>query len=103
MKVSLTITPQDVCVRHYLAEPRILPKGIVDSQMCAGEMEGGKDTCQGDSGGALQIQLKKPYCIYEIIGITSFGKFCGFPNSPAIYTNVSHYVPWIESIVWNGI
>jgi secreted trypsin-like serine protease len=35
-----------------------------------------------------------------VVGVTSFGRFCGFKNSPAIYTKVAHYLPWIESIVW---
>jgi secreted trypsin-like serine protease len=55
---------------------------------------------QGDSGGPLQVVLEKPYCMYSVVGVTSFGKFCGFKNSPAIYTRVSSYIHWIESIVW---
>ena len=55
---------------------------------------------QGDSGGPLQIQLDEPYCSFALVGVTSFGKFCGFPQSPGVYTRVSYYVPWIESLVW---
>lgn len=57
---------------------------------------------QGDSGGPLQIfTTENPYyCMHHVIGITSFGKACGFKHSPAIYTRVSAFVPWIESIVW---
>lgn len=77
-----------------------LPSGIITSQLCAGELNGGKDTCQGDSGGPIQIVKNNPYCMYDIVGVTSFGKFCGFKNSPAVYTKVSYYIPWIESIVW---
>lgn len=55
---------------------------------------------QGDSGGPLQVVLDNPYCMYSVVGVTSFGKFCGFKNSPAVYTRVSSYVPWIESVVW---
>lgn len=39
-------------------------------------------------------------CVFYIIGITSFGKFCGATNIPAVYTRVSEYVSWIEDIVW---
>ncbi|XP_044259506.1 serine protease snake-like isoform X2 [Tribolium madens] len=95
MKVLLNIYPNNRCSKAIS-----LREKIKDTMLCAGKMEGGKDTCQGDSGGPLQIVLEKPYCMYSIIGVTSFGKFCGFANAPAIYTKVSAYVPWIESIVW---
>lgn len=54
---------------------------------------------QGDSGGPLQIKLKYPYCMYSVIGVTSFGRKCGV-QVPGVYTRVSNYVPWIESIIW---
>lgn len=37
-----------------------------------------------------------------VVGITSFGKWCGEKNLPGVYTRVAPYVPWIESIVWLG-
>ncbi|KAJ3648805.1 hypothetical protein Zmor_020580 [Zophobas morio] len=95
MKVTLTIYSNDKC-------EKILPakETIRNTMLCAGKLSGGKDTCQGDSGGPLQTVLKDPYCMYSIAGVTSFGKFCGFANAPAIYTKVSSYVSWIESVVW---
>jgi len=36
-----------------------------NSQMCAGELAGGKDSCQGDSGGALYILNQK----FILVGI----------------------------------
>lgn len=41
-------------------------------------------------------------CLYEIIGITSFGAPCG-SGLPGVYTRVSAYNEWIENIVWLGI
>ena len=41
-------------------------------------------------------------CMYDVIGITSFGASCGYAV-PAIYTRVYKYVPWIESIVWPNL
>ncbi|XP_075989552.1 venom protease-like [Anticarsia gemmatalis] len=70
------------------------------SQTCYGDKTQPKDTCQGDSGGPIQIKSKKIHCMYTIVGVTSFGRACGFPGQPAIYTRVANYVPWIESIVW---
>jgi trypsin len=51
------------------------------SQICAGDLLGGKDACQGDSGGSLFVldrvgsKLK-----YISVGITSYGDGCGKPN-----------------------
>ncbi|CAF0730459.1 unnamed protein product [Didymodactylos carnosus] len=49
-------------------------------QICAGELSGGADTCQADSGGPLMIENND--LRWEIVGITSFGKSCGKPNTP---------------------
>ncbi|KAK9737486.1 Trypsin [Popillia japonica] len=65
--------------------------------MCAGSLQGRGDTCQGDSGGPLQVKLEGTN-LYTVLGVTSFGIKCGL--LPAVYTRVSYYVPWIESIVW---
>ncbi|KAK6639074.1 hypothetical protein RUM43_007344 [Polyplax serrata] len=99
-KVVLSIVDNKTCNRLYKVNVKteVLSRGIVDSQLCAGELSGGKDTCQGDSGGPLSITSTK--CIHHIVGITSFGKSCALPNSTGVYTKVSAYVPWIESIVW---
>lgn len=41
-------------------------------QLCAGELTGGLDTCQADSGGPLMIENSENR--WEVVGITSFGK-----------------------------
>ncbi|CAF1920276.1 unnamed protein product [Rotaria magnacalcarata] len=66
-------------------------------QICAGQLQGGADTCQADSGGPLMIE-NADSC-WEIIGITSFGKSCGKPNTPGIYTRVATYNSFIRSII----
>lgn len=51
------------------------------------------------SGGPIQIAHQDAPCVYDIIGLTSFGAgVCG--KAPAIYTKVSFYLDWIEKIVW---
>ncbi|RZF47480.1 hypothetical protein LSTR_LSTR007407 [Laodelphax striatellus] len=100
MKVSLDINPLDVCRKSYSLSRRQFPQGVHDSVLCAGVLTGGKDTCQGDSGGPLVIAVDDPFCMYCLIGVTSFGLFCGF-KTPAIYTRVSYFVPWIVENVWN--
>ncbi|XP_008548214.1 serine protease snake, partial [Microplitis demolitor] len=103
MKVTLDKIETDECKEKFKSEvgSKQMPDGLKDTMICAGVMEGGKDTCQGDSGGPLQRVLHTPYCTYSVLGITSFGKFCAFKNSPAIYTRVYSYLDWIEKIVWS--
>ncbi|KAI4459395.1 trypsin [Holotrichia oblita] len=101
MKVTLDLILSENCSEYFPPKPR-MENGVVSSMICAGVLEGGRDTCQGDSGGPLQIILDNPYCMYSIIGITSFGAFCGYANSPAIYSNVSYFVSWIEETVWKN-
>ncbi|CAF2120793.1 unnamed protein product [Rotaria magnacalcarata] len=66
-------------------------------QICAGQLSGGIDTCQADSGGPLMVENADSR--WEIIGITSFGKLCGNANTPGIYTRVGTYNNFIRSII----
>lgn len=66
------------------------------NQICCGDLSGGKDTCQGDSGGALYVIDYVGSKLKYIVGaITSYGDFCALSNSPGIYTRVSAYLDWI--------
>lgn len=57
---------------------------------CANSTEA--DSCQGDSGGPLVVgDVDHPVQA----GVVSWGKGCGAPGYPGIYTNVTPYLPWI--------
>ncbi|KAF5276222.1 hypothetical protein FQR65_LT04027 [Abscondita terminalis] len=103
MKVTLHYYTIDDCKMAYSNAGELrLPNGISDDiQICAGGFQESKDTCPGDSGGPLHIGSRLNYKVYYIIGVTSFGKFCGSINTPGVYTRVSSYVKWIES-VWRN-
>lgn len=73
--------------------------GISESQYCAYDPQGKRDSCHGDSGGPLQYYPKKNSTIATVVGIVSFGINCG-TTLPSIYTRVAYYIDWIESIVW---
>ncbi|MEM9601456.1 MAG: serine protease [Pseudomonadota bacterium] len=67
------------------------------AMVCAGGLpSGGFDACQGDSGGPLFVarggQLVQ-------VGVVSFGIGCARPGVPGVYTRVSNYRSWIDSIV----
>ncbi|XP_055384408.1 uncharacterized protein LOC129614047 [Condylostylus longicornis] len=101
-KVTLKKFTESECNKTYAAYSNALPRGIqYETQICAGSKYEAKDTCQGDSGGPLQIYHTNEYCMYQIIGITSFGILCGSPGVPGVYTRVFPYNDWIERIVWN--
>jgi len=61
--------------------------------MCAGGL--GTDTCQGDSGGALQCRIPVGHKSYRkchgwfLRGITSFGKGCNLHGQPGVYVDLS--------------
>lgn len=55
-----------------------------NSQICAGDKSGNKDTCQGDSGGPLYIQdTVNSNLRFVTVGITSYGVGCATANKPA--------------------
>ncbi|XP_073959923.1 tryptase beta-2-like [Choristoneura fumiferana] len=78
--------------------------GMQDGQICAGKLTGGVDACQGDSGGPLQVRIplaiQDQGAMHYVIGVTSFGIGCARASKPGIYTRVSTYIDWIESVVW---
>nr|BBG28441.1 secreted serine protease Snake [Gryllus bimaculatus] len=102
LKVALDIIDNNLCNELWRSASgtRPLADGIAPTMLCAGVLKGGKDTCQGDSGGPIQITGPENKCVYHVVGVTSFGKGCALKNSPGVYTRVSSYVPWIESVVW---
>ncbi|XP_058444542.1 serine protease persephone-like [Malaya genurostris] len=106
MKVNLTTVALDKCNQTFaennlLTNNRRLSLGLIETQYCATGIENTVtkqigDTCQGDSGGPLQIVENEKF---KLIGVTSFGNGCG-SNTPSVYTRVSRYIDWIESVVW---
>ncbi|PZC79347.1 hypothetical protein B5X24_HaOG216496 [Helicoverpa armigera] len=90
--------PDAQCSRDYPVH-RLLKRGYDrNTQACYGDRRKVADTCEGDSGGPLQTGVYNDHCKFLIAGITSYGKACGFAGNAGIYTRVSHYMPWIESI-----
>lgn len=62
---------------------------ITDQMICAGRWWGGKDACNGDSGGPL-------HCSGKLIGVVSWGYSCGKPFYPGIYARVPSVRLWIQ-------
>lgn len=68
------------------------------TQLCAGFIEGQKDSCQGDSGGPLVCETLKSNGKYHFVqyGIVSFGEGCAAKGRPGYYTRVSGQLDWIK-------
>ncbi|TSW75983.1 Trypsin I-P1 [Bagarius yarrelli] len=83
-EVSVPIVSGNLC--NKLLEPYEGPGSITSNMICAGNLAGGKDSCQ---------QSKK----WIQAGITSWGIGCAEPHLPGVYTMVSQYQSWITDII----
>jgi secreted trypsin-like serine protease len=90
--VNVPILSNEECERMYkTARQKIVFR---DTILCAGYAIGGKDSCEGDSGGPLAVR-DGPESKWTLAGIVSNGVKCAEPNLPGIYTRISEYRNWI--------
>ncbi|KAF8564020.1 hypothetical protein P879_10852, partial [Paragonimus westermani] len=97
--VELSIISNDKCTYNYITLQSFeTPFGILVPQrtICAGYPEGGRDSCNHDSGGPLMCQRSGQW---YVVGVISFGYQCALPGIPGVHTSVADYVPWIESVM----
>ncbi|XP_036142425.1 serine protease snake isoform X3 [Monomorium pharaonis] len=101
LKAQLNLVDNLVCTQQHNSSLAV-PYGVTPTMICAGGQKNpGIDACQGDSGGPLQIVHPSSKCLFQVIGVTSFGQGCAM-GIPGVYTRVSHYLQWIEENVWPG-
>jgi secreted trypsin-like serine protease len=73
---------------------------LTGNMLCAGEADGARDACNGDSGGPLFTMVDgKPVQV----GVVSWGEgpidaeaSCGHANAYGIYTRLANYTDWIN-------
>jgi secreted trypsin-like serine protease len=86
-EVEVPIVSDDDCSAAYPGEL------FVDQMVCAGDMvDGGEDSCYGDSGGPLMVPDGDDWLQ---VGITSTGRGCARRPYPGIYTEVSAYTDFV--------
>ena len=88
-QANVPMVTQATCRSAYSSISRVT---IGDTKMCAGD--GTRDTCNGDSGGALLASSVGG--VWSVVGVTSFGVDCARQDFPGVYTRVDKYLPWIR-------
>uniref|UniRef100_A0A3Q0RZ51 trypsin n=1 Tax=Amphilophus citrinellus TaxID=61819 RepID=A0A3Q0RZ51_AMPCI len=66
---------------------------LTNNMFCAGIPEGGKDSCQGDSGSPFTLTENGRHWA---AGIVSWGVECGRRGTYGVYTRVANYLDWIK-------
>uniref|UniRef100_A0A3Q2DFJ1 Peptidase S1 domain-containing protein n=1 Tax=Cyprinodon variegatus TaxID=28743 RepID=A0A3Q2DFJ1_CYPVA len=87
-KAAVNIIKQKDCQQAY-------GNVLTPNMMCAGLMEGGRDSCLGDSGGPLTCRHHSGQ--WFIAGVTSWGHGCGRSGFPGVYTRVTSVRKWIST------
>ncbi len=67
---------------------------VTENMMCAGFVEGGKDSCIGDSGGPLMAWQSGEY---RLAGVVNYGYGCAVPGRYGIYMRVERFQDWMAS------
>lgn len=75
--------------------------------VCAGFLDGGCDSCAGDSGGPLYQTISRVVGGVEVtstvqVGVTSFGEGCANVDQPGVYSLVAPHTDWIEGVMAGG-
>uniref|UniRef100_T1IUP9 Peptidase S1 domain-containing protein n=1 Tax=Strigamia maritima TaxID=126957 RepID=T1IUP9_STRMM len=93
--VDVPILSNSECQQMFLTAGQV--KAIKSSFLCAGYSRGGKDSCEGDSGGPLTVQGSDGR--WFLAGTVSHGIKCAYENLPGVYTRISSFRDWIDKYV----
>jgi secreted trypsin-like serine protease len=90
-EVTLPLVSTSVCngINSYDGE-------VTSRMICAGLQRGGKDSCDGDSGGPLLIKDEDNKWTV-VAGIVSWGDGCAEPNYYGVYSRVAMLSDWANS------
>ena len=99
MYVSVPLISNEKCISNNTVYSS---SDITSNMICAGgsvfDGRPSGDACSGDSGGPLIIPKSDTDDTAMLVGIVSFGFRCGRSDAPGVYTRVTEYISWIQSI-----
>jgi secreted trypsin-like serine protease len=91
-EAKVPVVANDIC-----NEAEAYAGDITRRMICAGELDGGKGVCSGDSGGPLLAKDGKGE-FRLLAGVVSFGTIpCAFKKHPAVFTRITSFRDWILS------
>ncbi|XP_042312562.1 LOW QUALITY PROTEIN: mannan-binding lectin serine protease 1 [Sceloporus undulatus] len=93
IEIEIPLTDHALCKEMYAKFQKV----ITEDMICAGEKQGGKDACSGDSGGPM-VTLNNRTGHWQLIGTVSWGDGCGLNDRYGVYSNVFLTLPWIKEV-----
>ncbi|EHB12500.1 Mannan-binding lectin serine protease 1 [Heterocephalus glaber] len=92
-QIEIPIVEHRTCKEAYAP----LKKKVTEDMICAGEKEGGKDACAGDSGGPM-VTLDRERGRWHLVGTVSWGEGCGQKDRYGVYSDIYHNKGWIQKV-----
>ncbi|XP_043329388.1 mannan-binding lectin serine protease 1 isoform X2 [Cervus canadensis] len=93
MEIEIPIVDYHICREAYAP----LKKKVTRDMICAGEKEGGRDACAGDSGGPM-VTLDRKRGQWYLVGTVSWGVDCGKKDRYGVYSYIFHNKAWIQRV-----
>ncbi|XP_053165009.1 trypsin-like [Hemicordylus capensis] len=85
---NLTIASNAMCNNAY-------PGRFTERMLCAGQLDGGQDSCKGDVGSPL-------VCGDALQGLLSWNNSCSEENQLGLYTKICAFGAWIHYTITNN-
>ncbi|KAM6954058.1 vitamin K-dependent protein C [Aplochiton taeniatus] len=86
--IEVPLVDRSVCAHQ-------MTHNISENVLCAGVLGRQLDACEGDSGGPMVTLYRDTWFL---IGLVSWGEGCGNVDKFGVYTKVSNYNGWIDSV-----
>ncbi|XP_038581517.1 coagulation factor VII-like isoform X1 [Micropterus salmoides] len=71
---------------------------FTDNMLCAGYLEGQRESCRGDDGSPLVTLYGSTHFLTGVVG---WGRGCSHPGYYGVYTKMANFVDWVETTMKN--